>query len=265
LEANPEAEEPVLLVHGGGATAVSLEPLLNRLQHQFHLLAPDRPGCGGTDFVDYRTVDLRSHAIAFLEGVLRKFNMPRVNLIGNSIGGYFILVFALARPDCVRKLILVGAPSGLDRHVPILFRLLGVPILNRLLVATVARQSPQLTKRIFGQLVADPSRLTEDYLQVAYTQAVMPGAQDSWLSILQELTTLFGLNPHHYLFPELERLRCPTLFIWGDRDFFSPPSIGEQTCKVMPAARIVVLGGDGHLCWIDRPDACVRAIVEFLA
>jgi pimeloyl-ACP methyl ester carboxylesterase len=86
------AGEPVLMVHGGGATAVSLEPLLSRLQHQFHLLVPDRPGCGGTDFVDYRTVELRDHAITFLEGILDHFRIDRVNLIGNSIGGYFGLV-----------------------------------------------------------------------------------------------------------------------------------------------------------------------------
>jgi pimeloyl-ACP methyl ester carboxylesterase len=67
------------------------------------------------------------------------------------------------------------------------------------------------------------------------------------------------------LFGTSLRLRTPTLFDWGDRDKFSPPSIGEQACAVLPDARIVVVDGAGQLCWIDRTDDCVRAIVEFLA
>jgi pimeloyl-ACP methyl ester carboxylesterase len=259
------AGEPVLMVHGGGATAVSLEPLLSRLQHQFHLLVPDRPGCGGTDFVDYRTVVLRDHAIIFLEGILDHFRIDRVNLIGNSIGGYFGLVYALAHPERVRKLVFVGAITGLDRHAPILFRLLGVPGLNRLLAATVARPSNWYMKQLFAFLVADMSHVTEEHLRIAYAQAVIPGAERSWLSSLEELTTILGVRPRNYLFPELNRLQTPTLFVWGDRDKFSPSSIGEQACAVLPDARIVVVDGAGHLCWMDRTDDCVRAIVEFLA
>jgi pimeloyl-ACP methyl ester carboxylesterase len=259
------AGEPVLLVHGGGATAVSMEPLLSRLQHQFHLVVPDRPGCGGSDFVDYRTVNIRDHAVAFLEGVLDHFGIDRVNLIGNSIGGYFGLVFALERPDRIRKLVLVGAPTGLDLHAPILFRLLGVPGLNRLLTATVARPSLRLMKKLFAFLVADLSHVTCDHLRIAYAQAIIPGAQESWLSILEELTTIRGLRPRHYLFPELNRLRQPILFVWGNRDRFSPPSVGTQACAVLPDAQIVILDDAGHLCWMDRTDDCVRATVEFLA
>jgi pimeloyl-ACP methyl ester carboxylesterase len=258
------AGEPVLVVHGGGATALVMEPLLTGLQGRFRLLAPDRPGCGATDFVDYHDVPLRAHAVAFLEGLLDHFKIARVDLLANSVGGYFSLALALDRPERVRRLVLVGAPTGLDRQVPLLIRLMGVPVLDRLLEATVARPGPALERRLFGMLVGDPSKITDDFVQVAYAQAIIPGAQRSWRSVLEEYTTIFGLNPRHDLRPELPRVTAPTLFLWGDRDYFAPPSSGERACAEMPDARIIVLPGAGHLCWIDRPDECAKAIIEFL-
>jgi 2-hydroxy-6-oxonona-2,4-dienedioate hydrolase len=252
------------MVHGGGATALSLEPLLSRLQHRYRLLAPDRPGCGGTDFVNYRTVDLREHSIAFLNGILEHYGIDQVSLIGNSIGGYLGLVYALAHPERVRKLVLVGAVVGLDRHLPIVVRLLGVPRLNRVLAATVARPSVSLMRHMFKLLVADTRQVTEEQLELEYAQAVIPGAGESWLSLLEEFTTILGLKSRHYLFPELKCLETPTLFIWGDRDKFSPPAVGERARAVMPKAQIVVPVGAGHLCWIDRTEECVVAITEFL-
>jgi pimeloyl-ACP methyl ester carboxylesterase len=148
----------------------------------------------------YRTATLRDHAVTFLESIPDHFGIDRVNLLRNSIGGYFGLVYALAHPVRVRKLVVVGAVTGLGRHAPILFRLLGVPGLNRLLAATVARPSVRYMKQLFALLVADMSHVTEDHLRIAYAQSVIPGAERSWLSIPEELTTIIGLSPLDYLF-----------------------------------------------------------------
>ncbi|HEX9370218.1 MAG TPA: hypothetical protein VF897_04400 [Roseiflexaceae bacterium] len=50
--------DPVVLIHGGNGVAVQLAPLLAALQSTFHLFAPDRPGCGLTDKLDYRGIPL---------------------------------------------------------------------------------------------------------------------------------------------------------------------------------------------------------------
>src|SRR5215510_4538118 len=127
------AGEPLLLLHGGGASAILLEPLLSRLQHHFHLYVPDRPGCGLTDGCNYHNVPLREHARDFVKAVLDSFGIAKVTLLGNSVGGYFSLVFALAYPERVNKLILLGAPTGIDRRVPLFFIPLGLPYVNQLL------------------------------------------------------------------------------------------------------------------------------------
>ena len=254
------AGEPLLLLHGGGASAIIFEPLLSRLQHHFHLYAPDRPGCGLTDGFNYQGVPLREHARAFVKAVLDSLGIEQVVLLGSSIGGYFSLVFALAYPERVHKLILLGAPTGIDRRVPLFFIPLGIPYVNRLLY----RPSASLMRVVLRLLVADKRKLPENIDRVAYAVAALPGATESWLTLLEEFITLGRLNPRHYIRDEIPQLEMPTLFIWGDQDYFAKPSSGEQCCARMQNARKEILYGAGHLVWIDQLERCTTLIAEFI-
>src|SRR5436305_12293909 len=73
---------PLLLIHGGNSVAVAWQPLLGDLARAFHVFAPDRPGCGLTDKVDYRGVDLRQHAVDFIASTLDALGLDRVHLVG---------------------------------------------------------------------------------------------------------------------------------------------------------------------------------------
>jgi pimeloyl-ACP methyl ester carboxylesterase len=254
------AGEPLLLLHGGGSSAIIFEPLLSRLQNRFHLYVPDRPGCGLTDGCNYQDVPLREHSRDFVKAVLDSFGITKVTLLGSSVGGYFSLVFALAYPERVNKLILLGAPTGIDRRVPLFFIPLGIPQFNRLLY----RPSASLMRMVLRLLVADKRKLPENIDQVAYAVATLPGAKASWLSLLEELITLGHLNPRHYIHDELTQLNIPTLFIWGDEDYFAKPSSGEQCCAMMPQARIEILHEVGHLVWMDQLERCTELIAAFV-
>ena len=110
--------EPVLLLHGGIATACHFAPLIGFLQQQFQVFAVDRPGCGLTDKINYRGVPLREHAVDFVAGTMDALQLPKAAIVANSLGGYWALLFALAHPDRVTKLVLVGEPAGSSPKQP---------------------------------------------------------------------------------------------------------------------------------------------------
>ena len=105
--------EPALIFHGGDGEAVDWAPLIGRIQDRVHMFAVDRPGFGLSDPFDYRRVDLRKHAAEFVSSVLDALGLKSATLIGGSMGGLFALSTALAHPDRVRNLILVGTPVGI--------------------------------------------------------------------------------------------------------------------------------------------------------
>ncbi len=104
--------DPVLLLHGGNATAAQFAPLMGLLQQEYLLFAPDRPGCGLTDKIDYRGVPFRQHALDFVTAIMDGLHLPKARIVASSMGGYFALVFALAHPERVTKLVLLGEPAA---------------------------------------------------------------------------------------------------------------------------------------------------------
>jgi len=71
-------------------------------------------------------------------------------------------------------------------------------------------------------------------------------------------------NGTYHLRPELKNLRVATLFIWGDKDTFGPPSLGQEMAAIAPNARCEVLADAGHIVWLDQSERCAASSIEFL-
>lgn len=264
LEAGRDGTPPALLLHGGNSVAAGLEPLLGLLSDDLHLYAPDRPGCGLTDKLDYHGVPFREHAIAFIDSVLDGLKLKRASLVGNSISGYWALVYALAHPERVERLVMLGEPAGSARHPSFRHRILGTPGLNRLLYATILKPRRERTRQQLSAVVAHPERISEAFLDMAYTAAKLPGAQLAWLSMVELVNPpTWAPRLTYALRPELSRIQCPTLFIWGDRDA-CPPRWGRELCQIIPQSHLDVIDDAGHLPWLDAPQQVADLMRTFL-
>jgi pimeloyl-ACP methyl ester carboxylesterase len=258
--------EPVLLLHGGDGVAAQWEPLLSRLSSGFHIYAPDRPGCGLTDMFNYRDVPLLEHAVNFVRTTMDALGLKTANLVGNSMGGYFALVFALAYPERVKRLVTVGEPAGSSATIPTGNRLLAMRGLNGLMYATVMRPGVSATYEGFKRiLVAHPDRLSPAYLDCCTAASEIPGATESWLTLLEDCSITSGRSTLTYsLRPELPKLSMPTLLIWGDKDSFGPPSLAKEMAQSIPHGRAEVVPDAGHLAWLDQPETVAGLIANFL-
>jgi pimeloyl-ACP methyl ester carboxylesterase len=65
--------------------------------------------------------------------------------------------------------------------------------------------------------------------------------------------------------PELKNPRPNTLFIWGDKDFYGPPTEGQEVAAMAPHARCEVVSDAGHAVFFDQPELCNTLVMEFLA
>ena len=139
--------EPLLVIHGGNGVGAHWLPLMARLPGR-RLIVPDRPGCGLTDGFIYDGVDMRSHGVGFVEGVLDALHVERTSIIGNSMGGYYALCFALAHPDRVHKLILAGGPAFSAGYQP----------MSAEAIEARVKGSRQPGRAGLGALMADPGR-----------------------------------------------------------------------------------------------------------
>ena len=245
---------PVVMIHGGGGDSSGWTPILKPLSQEFRLLIPDRPGHGLTDSFGYSGIDFRKHAVAFVESFLDSQDLDRVSFVGNSMGGFFSLAFALEYPERVEKLVLIGAPAGIDMEVPLPMRVMAMPGINDWLTTIMFGFRGDEPPAMPSFLVAQPNRIPLDHLAMGDLAARLPGVQRSFQSMLEEVLTLRGFNPAYYIRDELEHVTAPTLFIWGDKDAFAPPESGEEVAQRMPHARLEVIPDVGHLPWTEEPE-----------
>lgn len=256
---------PTVLIHGGMSEASEWSLLAGRLPG--HIMILDRPGCGLSYSIDYGRVDnFRHAAAAWLSELIDAFGCDQVNLVGNSMGGYFAMAFAMAHPERVRRLVQVGAPPGFDRKtVPLFIRLLGNPIVGPVLGKMTTTNPETFRKRVLSNLVAHPEAVPTELITIMMAAETIPGASRASRTMLRAWFTLRGTRPHMMIREDIARLAVPTLFMWGESDSFVPPAIGREVAGTMPDASIDVISGVGHVPYLEKPDVIAAKMSAFLA
>lgn len=259
---------PILLVHGGLGDAFEWVPILPALARSHRVLAVDLPGHGLADPFDYAGVDLLDLARTFLRDILDALELRAVDVVANSMGGLWSVVFAIDAAERVSRLVLVGAPLGTTRDVPLQLRILGLPLigqpLGRLLMANPTRDG---NRKFWGQiLVAHPEHLDEALLDADV--ASQRRNVDSHLSLARCIGDARGIRRSLILGERWQALKVPTVFVCGERDAFVPTNVRKAWDTIAarnPTLRIIRIPGAGHLPWIDDPERVVDEIEHFLA
>lgn len=260
---------PVLLVHGGGGTSAgTFIPLLAHL-HGVRAIAVDRPGAPHSGAVDYHGVDLRSHAVGFLEATLDALELDSVPFVANSMGGLWTFWLALDRPGRVSAVVQLGCPAMiLDTSAPTVMRLLSLPWVGPRLL-TVGPQDQSMARRVFRQMghgrSVDAGRIPSEVWDYMVATSAMPGYAATFASLIRRVMSLAGPRPGMSLdADQLGRLRQPTLFLWGDSDAFGGADVARAAADLVPDALLHVLPEAGHLPWLDDPKGCAGLVSGFL-
>lgn len=255
---------PVLFLHGTPATSAVWTPLLEHLD-DVHAYLVDRPGHGLSAAFDYTGLtDLRTHAVDFVTATLDALGLERVVVAGSSLGGLWSLWTALDRPERVSGLLLAGAPPGLfGPRLPAIFGVLSVPWTARLL-RRLDPPSAASTRRFFARMGDPPEALGEVFVE-AFTrsQPIMAAAAAQLIQRFVRLPARFARRDLWLDADELARVRQPTLFLWGARDFVGGMSLGHRAAAAMPRAELAEVGV-GHLPWLQDPSGAAAAIHRFL-
>ena len=127
--------EPVLLLHGWGASAFTFRHAFDRLgNHGARVIAADLRGFGLSD----KPIAAGSYAAASyrddVDQLLTALGIERAFLGGHSMGGGVAMQYALERPERVRGLALISPTN-----------LVEIPLL------TVPKAAPRFAARLFGR------------------------------------------------------------------------------------------------------------------
>jgi pimeloyl-ACP methyl ester carboxylesterase len=257
--------KPLVMLHGGGSHSSEWINIMKPLADHYNLYVVDRPGCGLTDPVNYRGVDFRKSSVDFISSFMDAVWLSKATFIGNSMGGYFSMVFAMDFPERVEKLILIGAPASLNYYIPVQLRLLGWRGVNSLIKKTLAKPGVSGLKAIHKQiLVRDIKNIPEEYFIHSSYNHQLNSNLDAFSTMLENVLTLKGWRKDLYNGDQLHQLKVPARFIWGSDDAFEGPDTGKKKAEAINDCQFEVVEGAGHCPWLDKPGECVSLILKML-
>lgn len=260
------AGTPVVLIHGSGSPGLFWLPLLDRVDG-VRAIAVDRPGFGLSDPVPAGTPT--GTAVGWIERLLDALDLPAAILLGHSMGGLWALRFALAHPERVPGLVLIGTPALPCTRAPLPFRLLGTPGVRTL----IARQRE--TTRSFhrfavmmgeGETIGDHRALVELMVAVGNDPVARRALQQEVRPLLSPfaLVSRTGFRREARIGEaELRALTVPTLLIWGDHDPVGSGDVARRVQKLIPKADLMVVDG-GHAPWLGQPDRVAEALLGWV-
>ena len=109
-EAGPQDAPTLLLLHGLPSSSRMFEPLLARLSDRYHLVAPDYPGFGRSDWPDPKQFAYTfDHTADIMNQFAEALGLSRYTLYMQDYGGPVGFRMALAHPERVEALIVQNA------------------------------------------------------------------------------------------------------------------------------------------------------------
>ena len=233
----------VVLVHGFTQTGRNWGPIGRRLAADYRLVMLDAPGHGRSQDAPMGLGDA-ADALADAGG--------RGVWVGYSMGGRYALHVALARPEVVERLVLVGATGGIDDAGERADRRRRDEALADRLVAVGLDQflDEWLANPLFAGLRATP----EDRL--ARTENTVAGLAASLRHA--------GTGTQEPLWDRLQQLSMPVLVVAGEQDE-KFAALGRRLALAIGSnARLALIPEAGHAAHLEQPAAFVQTLRAFL-
>ncbi len=226
---------PLLFVHGAGASSAVWLGMLHRLARMRRCVALDLPGHGRSEGA-VASIDEMKDAVGLVAATLCLG--PSV-LVGHSMGGLVALAAALAWPDKVAGLALVGTAARIGVSEPFV----------RILRDEWARWPRFLAEGGYSPETSADVRRRSASIACAASQA----------QTVADYTALAQVDFR----PRLGELRTPTVVISGAHDLMALPKWGAAAAAAIPGARYVELPRCGHFAMHEQPEALAALLRDF--
>ncbi len=221
--------QPVLILHGWGASIEAVRILLEDLAVGFDAIAIDFPGHGQSPAPSdpWTVSDFRDMVVLFLD----KLGIEQPLIVAHSFGARVSIKLAAAQPERVGRMVLTGAA--------------GVP------PERTAGQKARMAlarggKKVKGMLGEGAMAKWMETRWIHYAASSDYAAAKG--SMRATLVNVIGEDLTSFL----PQIQSKTLLIWGSEDKDTPLSSGRLMQSLIPGSELVVLEGGGHFAYAEQ-------------
>ena len=230
------------------ANAHLLKGVVPYLAQHFRVVVMDLRGNGRSDRPKSPEAYSFDHYYADFVAVLDRLEIDRAAIVAISATTMVALRLAAEQPERVSHLVVAGgyAARRLDNPAAL-----------------------DAAQRAMEQMRSDWAGYVDQFFSVVFsephsTKAYEDGVlHNGWATdgraVAMGLAGWLGTDMRE----QARKVRCPTLVIHGDDDQRVPYADGERIAALVPGARLLTIGGGGHLMPARDPVAFSRAVCDF--
>ncbi len=241
------ARPVVVFLHGSGMDHTVWQLQVRYFAwHGRSVLAVDMPGHGRSDGPALTTVeDMADWVFALLDAA----GVERAALVGHSMGAAVALEAAGRQPDRVTAIALCGTAATMPVHPDLL-------------------KAAEAGEHVALDLIASWGLDRRAHLGGARA----PGA---WMMggvvrlLEQGRDAVVGVdlrasNDYRGAMEAAARLRCPVLFVLGERDRMTPVKAARPLADAIDGARVDIIPQSGHMMMVEQPDRTLDSLRSIL-
>jgi pimeloyl-ACP methyl ester carboxylesterase len=250
--------EPIVFVHGLGGQWQNWLENIPRAAQERRVIALDLPGFGLSP-MPREKITIPGYGRQ-VDALADRLGLGRVDIVGNSMGGYIAAEVAIQVPERVDQLLLVSAAGITSADLaqrPIM-------ALGRIATAVASYGAarhrdiaarPKSRHMALALVARHPSLLKPDLAYEGFFKGTgKPGFDDA-----------LRANLDYDFRDRLPDIRQPTLIVWGEKDSIIPVKDAQEFERLISDSRKVVMTDTGHIPMAERPGAFNDLMMEFLA
>jgi len=237
---------PLILLHGYADSWRSFERVLPHLPKSIRTFALTQRGHGdsGRPVTGYRTLDFENDLVGFMDAL----ELDTAVIAGGSSGGIIARRFAVDYPNRTSGLILAGSPLTLQNK----------PFILEIWNSTISKLKdpidPDFVREFAKSFLAQ--QVPQGFLKTMVRENMKVPAR-VWRATLKGLLEDDSSE-------QINRIKTPTLIVWGDQDTAIPRSDQEKFLERIAGSRLVVYPGAGHALYWEEPAHFASDIVAFI-
>ena len=230
------------------ANAHMLKGVVPYLAQHFRVVVMDLRGNGRSDRPTSPEAYSFDHYYADFVAVLDRLEIERAAIVAISATTMVALRLAAEQPERVSHLVVAGGYAARRLDSPAAVEA------AQLAMEQMRSDWPQYLDKFFSVVFSEP------HSTKPYEDGVLRlgGATDG-ATVAMGLAGWLGTDMRE----QARKVRCPTLVIHGDDDQRVPYADGESIAALVPGARMLTIGGGGHLLQARDPVAFSRAVRDF--
>lgn len=233
----------VVLLHGFTQTSRSWSGVAPRLAHRYEVLSVDAPGHGASAELD---ADLWGAGDLLVEAG------GAATYVGYSMGARIALHAALAHPESVRRLVLIGATPGMRSDAERSARRAG----DEELAAFLEREG---LEAFLERWLANPL-----FAHLDRSAALVDDRLRNTVEGLARSLRHTGTGQQDDLWPRLADLQMPVLLVAGSLDTKFASIAGQMASAIGPNAERVLIPSAGHAVHLERPAEFAEVLLRWL-